>query len=123
MWRTEISHAGLNKFRVITGATREEAELKALWQQRAWEEQWQWVRQARERQQQREEAADSKESRKQDAEEQTKQAEETMAALENLLHGANSTQGCGPPGGQNVSRSARQNCLSSRRTTYHGIPA
>jgi restriction system protein len=88
MWRMEISHAGLNKFRVITGATREEAELKALWQQRAWEEQWQRVRQARERQEQREEAAHSKQSRKQDAEEQTKQAEEAMAALENLLHAA-----------------------------------
>jgi hypothetical protein len=87
---------------VITGATREEAELKALWQQRAWEEQWQRVRQARERQQQCEEAAHSKESRKQDAEEHTKQAVEAMAALENLLHAANSAQGCEPQGGQNV---------------------
>jgi restriction system protein len=88
MWRTEISHAGLNKFRVITGATREEAELKALWQQRAWEEQWHRVREARERQQQREEAAHSKESRMQGAEERTKQAEEAIAAVENLLHAA-----------------------------------
>jgi restriction system protein len=53
MWRVEISHAGLNKFRVIRGATQEEAELKAAWQRKAWDEQWQHVQLARAQQRKR----------------------------------------------------------------------
>jgi restriction system protein len=88
MWRIQISHQGLKKFRVITGVTQAEAEEKAAWQQRAWDQQWQEVRRKREIQGQREKTARDKEERKLLAEKQTEEAEEAIAALDNLLHNA-----------------------------------
>jgi restriction system protein len=84
MWRVSVSHPGLNKFRVIRGETQKEAELKAAWQQKAWDEQWQRVRQARAAQGQRERVAHTKELRRELADRKAKQAEEA-AALDSLL--------------------------------------
>jgi len=88
MWRKEISHPGLNKFRVIRGVTQEEAEVKAAWQEKAWDEQWQRVKLARGRQQEREKTARDKWSRKVLAEEQTEEAEGAIGTVENLLRDA-----------------------------------
>jgi restriction system protein len=95
MWRIQITHPGLNKFRVITGATRQEAEEKAAWQQKAWDRQWQEVQQKRElqqekreRQRERAETAHDKELKRLSAEKQSKEAEEAISALDNLLHDA-----------------------------------
>jgi len=88
MWRVEIYHKGLNKFRVIRGVTQEEAESKAAWQRKAWDEQWQRVQQAQAQQRKRERAAHSKELRKSLAEQQTGEAEEAIRKLEVLLHDA-----------------------------------
>ena len=88
MWEVRVSHPGLNKFRVVRGVTKSEAELKAALQQKAWDEQWQRTQGIRGRQLEREKLAQNKELRKLLAEEQTEQAEGAIAALENLLHGA-----------------------------------
>lgn len=94
MYEIRITHAGLHKFRVIRGGTEEEVRLKAALQQKAWEEQWQRIEQARTRQQKREEAAYNKEMRKLLAEEQTKEAEAAISALENLLGDAATKDHC-----------------------------
>jgi len=88
VWEVRVSHPGLNKFRVVRGVTKSEAELKAALQQKAWDEQWQRTQGIRGRQLEREKLAQNKELRKLLAEEQTEQAEGAIAALENLLHGA-----------------------------------
>lgn len=88
MWEVRVSHPGLNKFRVVRGVTKSEAELKAALQQKAWDEQWQRTQGIRGRQLEREKLAQNKELRKLLAEEQTEQAQGAIAALENLLHGA-----------------------------------
>lgn len=68
--------------------TQEEAESKAAWQRKAWDEQWQRVQQAQSQQRKREMAAHSKELRKLLAEQQTREAEEAIRKLEVLLHDA-----------------------------------
>jgi len=88
VWEVRVSHPGLNKFRVVRGVTKSEAELKAALQQKAWDEQWQRTQGIRGRQLEREKLAQNKELRKLLAEEQTEQAQGAIAALENLLHGA-----------------------------------
>jgi restriction system protein len=88
MWRAEITHEGLNKYRVIRGATQEEVDSKAAWQRKAWDEQWQRVQQSPANQRKRERAAHSKEMRKLLAEQQTKEAEEAIRNLEVLLRDA-----------------------------------
>lgn len=40
MWRMEIRHPGLSKFRVTRAATKEEAELRTAWVEKAWDQQW-----------------------------------------------------------------------------------
>jgi len=88
VWRAEISHEGLNKFRVIRGATQEELNSKAAWQRKAWDEQWQRLLQVRSQQQKREKAAHSKELRKLLGEQRTREAEEAISNLEGLLSSA-----------------------------------
>jgi restriction system protein len=83
-----VSHRGLNKYRVVKGATEAEVRLKAALQEKAWEEQWQRVKAIRSRQLQREEATYNKEQKKEFAEEQTKQAEAAMRAVDSLLQDA-----------------------------------
>ena len=88
MWQVQISHQGLNKFRVVRGATQAEAELKAAWQRKAWDEQWQRVQLARAEQRKRERVAEHKGLKKQLAEEQTNEAETAIRNLEVLLANA-----------------------------------
>ena len=88
MWRVEITHEGLNRFRAIRGATQEEVESKVAWQRKVWDEQWQRLLQARAQQQKRERAAHSKELRKLLAEQQTHEAGEAIRNLEVLLRDA-----------------------------------
>ncbi|MGA2606560.1 MAG: restriction endonuclease [Terriglobia bacterium] len=85
MWEVRVSHPGLNKFRVVRGVTRGEAELKAALQQKTWDEQWQRTQATRARERARERATLNKELRKQLAEEQTEEATKAITAVENLL--------------------------------------
>ncbi len=86
MWEVRVSHQGLNKYRVVRGVTKGEAELKAALQQKTWDEQWQRTQATRARELARNRAVHNKESRKQLAEQQTKEAERAIVALEHLLH-------------------------------------
>src|ERR1019366_2517189 len=85
MYRGEIHHEGLNKFRVIRGETQEEVKSKAAWQLKAWDEQWQRVQQAQAHHRKRERDAHSKELRKALAEQQTNEAQEAIRKIEVLL--------------------------------------
>lgn len=86
MWEVRVSHQGLNRFRVVRGVTKGEAELKAALQKKTWDEQWQRTQATRARELARTRAAHNKELRKQLAEQQTKEGELAIAALEHLLH-------------------------------------
>lgn len=88
MYEIRITHQGLNKFRVIRGATVAEAQIKATLQQKAWNEQWQRRQQAALMRQKRKEAANNKEMRKLLAAEQDKEAKEAIDAIEKLLQDA-----------------------------------
>ena len=57
MWQVRISHPGLNKFRVVRGVAKADADLKAALQLKAWNEQWQRTQATRARQLEREKAA------------------------------------------------------------------
>jgi restriction system protein len=85
MWEVRVTHPGLHKFRVVKGVTKQEADLKAALQVKVWNEQWEHVQLARARQRGREQAAHNKELKKLLVEEQTKEAEEAISAVENLL--------------------------------------
>lgn len=85
MWEVRVSHPGLNKFRVVRGVTRGEAELKAALQRKTWEEQWERTRATRARELAHARAAYNKEMRKQLAEEQTQEVTKAISDAENLL--------------------------------------
>jgi restriction system protein len=85
MYEIRISHSGLHKFRIVKGETEWDAQAKAAMQTKAWDEQWQKILQTRAREGHRQQAALNKEQRKQLAEEQTKEAEDRIAALDSLL--------------------------------------
>ncbi len=88
MWEIRINHPGLNRLRVVRGATQQDAQQAAAMQLKAWDELWEHIQQRRLREHEREEEAHNKELRKALAEEQTKEAEVAAAALENLLRDA-----------------------------------
>jgi len=85
MWDIPVRHEGLHKYRVVKGYTQEEAALKAVLQEKAWDEQWARVLQTRKREQDRLNAAYQKEQRKALAEEKNAEAEATLVSLETLL--------------------------------------
>jgi restriction system protein len=93
MYRYEVTHGGLNKFQVVRGQTPAEAKLRAELKIAAWNEQY---RRLLEREQKRvafwgERAA--KGLQKEEAAERTKEAEEAINLLKNLLqHAVNEVQ-------------------------------
>ncbi len=87
MWRTEIRHAGLHKYRVVKGQTREIMQLRAQMQLQSWDEQWERVQVAQERRKVQLKAAYNKETKKHLAAERTGEAQRALDELENLLTG------------------------------------
>lgn len=78
MWEIEIRHEGLNKYRKIRGSEKYVVEQKAEMQRREWDEMWQ-------RRKEREEATKNIEESKQLAIAYTKEAEENLRNLDNIL--------------------------------------
>jgi restriction system protein len=85
MWQIEIKHAGLHKYRVIKGETREIMQLRAQMQLHSWDEQWERVQATQKRRQAQLKAAYSKETKKHLAAERTGEAQKALDALEHLL--------------------------------------
>lgn len=77
-YQVEVRHQGLNKFRIVKGATRYEAELKANALMAQWDAQWQ-------NKVEREERIKNHEDSASYADEITQQAEETQKALDEIL--------------------------------------
>ena len=85
MWQCEIRHDGLNKYRVVKGATPEIMQLRAEMQVRSWNEQWERVQTSRAKRQVQLKAAFEKETNKQTAAERTREAQEALDALGSIL--------------------------------------
>lgn len=85
MYRMEISHPGLGRFRVVTGATASEVEQKARAQRQIWNQLWQRKRDGEARKSQREVAARAKEQKIQLALDLTQEAERAIADAEEIL--------------------------------------
>jgi len=88
MYRMQLSHPGLKRFRVITGATSSEIELKAQAQRQIWNEMWQHKLEVEERKANRESGAKAKEQKTQLALELTREAERAIAEVEETLAAA-----------------------------------
>ncbi len=78
MWQIEVRHSGLNKYRLIRGTDQYVVEQKAAAQKAAWEEMWR-------KKVEREQRISNKQSMLEDAQEQTKEADEAIEQLENIL--------------------------------------
>ena len=85
MWQIEIKHAGLHKYRVIKGETREIMQLRAQMQLHSWDEQWERVQATQRRRQAQLKAAYNKETKKHLAAERTGEAQKALDALDHLL--------------------------------------
>src|SRR5262245_38402087 len=88
MYQIEISHKGLNRYRVIKGSTPSEVENKARMQLEAWENLWRRNLEAEDRKRRRESEAASKEQQAQLALDLTKEAEEAIAGAQGILAAA-----------------------------------
>ncbi|MBI3195334.1 MAG: restriction endonuclease [Ignavibacteriae bacterium] len=79
MWQIELTHPGLNKYRLIRGTDKYVVEQKAVAQRAAWEEMWS-------KRVEKEVRALSKQSMLEEAQLRTKEAIEAIDELENILH-------------------------------------
>ncbi len=85
MWRLEIRHPGLSKFRVIKGETQAIVNLRAEMQMRVWNEQWTRTQAVEANRQKHQNLIFAKESKKQSATEQSQEAQQALDNLETLL--------------------------------------
>ncbi|WP_421789268.1 restriction endonuclease [Hyphobacterium sp.] len=85
MYEIEIRHSGLNAYRHIRGRDKWVVEQKADAQLAKWNEQWQRKKQIEKNRQAREAAAAAKDQKKAEAETLTQEAQNELAALENIL--------------------------------------
>ena len=85
MWRLEIRHPGLNKFRVIKGETQAIVNLRAEMQMRTWNEQWARTQAVEANRKKHQSLIFAKEEKKQSAAEQSQEAQQALDNLENLL--------------------------------------
>src|SRR5215472_1660357 len=88
MWQREIKHDGLHKYRVVKGDTPAIMQLRAEMQMKSWNEQWERVQSARAKRQAQLNAARAKETNKQTAAERSREAQEELDGIENLLTSA-----------------------------------
>src|SRR5580704_11334022 len=92
MWEIRVTHSGLHTYRVVRGASKEEAELKARLQLEAWDARWnrtQEIESARQarlgRRYEWERQVDADKRAKDHALELTKDAEANIVAVKSLL--------------------------------------
>ena len=85
MWQCEIKHEGLHKYRVVKGETPAIMQLRAEMQMKSWNEQWERVQGSRAKKQAQLKAAHTKEANKQTAAERSREAQEDLDALEQVL--------------------------------------
>lgn len=85
MWEIEVRHPQLNKYRHIRGANRQVVEQKAIAQMAAWDEMWTKKEAAAKKKAAREAGLRNKEKMKSIAIEETKEAEEAIQRIENIL--------------------------------------
>lgn len=85
MYKIEISHAGLNKYRVITGREKNVVEMKARTQLASWAEIWSKQLERQNKEASRAFHLASKEAKKDSAALRTREAAETVAEREKLL--------------------------------------
>ena len=84
LWKT-IYHRELKASRNLRGATQEEIELKARWQMEAWQQKWQKIQQADTKRREAEKRALLSSEKKELAARRTREAQEELTALENIL--------------------------------------
>lgn len=85
MFEIEVTHAGLNKYRLIKSSDPNVLENKAAAQMATWDEMWEKKLDAEERKQQREAETQSKDDKKNLAITKTNEAQDTIQQLENTL--------------------------------------
>jgi restriction system protein len=84
LWKT-IYHRELKASRDVRGETQEEIELKAQWQMEAWRKKWEKIQQADAKRQESEKRALLSSEKKELAARRTREAQEELAAIENIL--------------------------------------
>ncbi|WP_018247358.1 restriction endonuclease [Orenia marismortui] len=84
-YEIEISHNGLNKYKIIKGKTKREAQRKANAQLARWDEQWQKKLEKEEKRQRKELKKLDQERKSEIAKEKTEKAQKLKASLENML--------------------------------------
>lgn len=85
MWEIRVQHEGLKAYRVIRGATPEEAELKANLQMATWDERWSGRQAAQQVKQEKLQKSWSLEANRETARSRTAELEEQIAALGSIL--------------------------------------
>jgi restriction system protein len=85
MWQCEIKHEGLHKYRVVKGETPAIMQLRAEMQMKSWNEQWERVQSSRAKKQAQLKAAHTKETNKQSAAERSREAQQDLDALDQVL--------------------------------------
>jgi len=85
MWQIEVTHEGLNKYRVIRGTDEYIVEQKAAMLKISWDEMWKKKQATEERQKERERKMYDREDKKKLAAEKTKEAQNELGEMENIL--------------------------------------
>lgn len=88
LWRVEVRHEGLNKYRLVTGTDRYVVEQKAAAQRAAWDEMWRKRLESEQKILGKQLAAYSKQAKKELATEKSKAATEAIEQLLNILRSA-----------------------------------
>ena len=86
MYQIEVRHDGLNKYRLIRGTDKYIVEQKANAQLNSWNEMWEKKLEAESRRQEKEQIAAERQKGKELAEEKTRDAQDTLDAIERTLH-------------------------------------
>ena len=84
-WQITVEHEGLHKIRVIRGEDRDIVEQKAMLQREIWDEMWSKRQEIEKKRQEREKKVVFNEDNKQLAIEKTKEAEDEIESLRNIL--------------------------------------
>jgi restriction system protein len=87
VWRKAIYHPELKASRVVRGETREEVEARAQLQIDAWNQRWRAIQETATKREQRQKSALTVSRKKELALQRTREAQEELTALENILRG------------------------------------
>lgn len=85
IWEIEVRHEGLNKYRYIKGSDKYMVELKALDQRLVWDEMWEKRLEVESRKNAKLQILRSKQDQTESAKARTKDVEENISALANIL--------------------------------------